>query len=126
MGNKLLPGFTGCLDGWCEKERHQHSASHPKHASADVNDTKKPQQIGHFVSLVKKSELITHETQNRYAQDETNFCLGKSDFPYLGVGGGFGDGYVIHRLPSEDYKHAPTLANGRKGTPKAIKVIMER
>jgi len=30
------------------------------------------------------------------AQDETNFCLYKSDFPYLGVGGGFGDSYVTH------------------------------
>jgi threonine dehydrogenase-like Zn-dependent dehydrogenase len=29
-------------------------------------------------------------------QGETNFCLHKSDFPYLGVGGGFGDGYVTH------------------------------
>jgi len=30
------------------------------------------------------------------AQDATNFCLNKSDYPYLGVGGGFGDGYVTH------------------------------
>jgi threonine dehydrogenase-like Zn-dependent dehydrogenase len=30
------------------------------------------------------------------AQGETNFCFNKSDFPYLGVGGGFGDGYVTH------------------------------
>ena len=30
------------------------------------------------------------------AQGETNFCLNKSDFPYLGVGGGFGDSYVTH------------------------------
>ncbi len=30
------------------------------------------------------------------AQGETNFCLHKSDYPYLGVGGGFGDGYVTH------------------------------
>lgn len=30
------------------------------------------------------------------AQDETNFCLHKSDYPYPGVGGGFGDSYVTH------------------------------
>jgi len=30
------------------------------------------------------------------AQDETNFCLYKSDHPYLGIGGGFGDSYVTH------------------------------
>ena len=30
------------------------------------------------------------------AQGETNFCLYKSDYPYRGVGGGFGDGYVTH------------------------------
>jgi threonine dehydrogenase-like Zn-dependent dehydrogenase len=30
------------------------------------------------------------------AQGDTNFCLHKSDYPYLGVGGGFGDGYVAH------------------------------
>ena len=30
------------------------------------------------------------------AQDETNFCLYKSDYPYLGVGGGFGESYVTH------------------------------
>jgi threonine dehydrogenase-like Zn-dependent dehydrogenase len=30
------------------------------------------------------------------AQDETNFCLNKSDYPYLGVGGGFSDEYVTH------------------------------
>jgi len=30
------------------------------------------------------------------AQDETNFCLYKSDYPYLGFGGGFGDNYVTH------------------------------
>ena len=30
------------------------------------------------------------------AQNETNFCLNKSDYPYLGVGGGFGDSYVTH------------------------------
>lgn len=30
------------------------------------------------------------------AQDETNFCLNKSDYPYLGVGGGFGDEYITH------------------------------
>ena len=30
------------------------------------------------------------------AQDETNFCLHKSDHPYLGVGGGFGDSYITH------------------------------
>ncbi|HSL30645.1 MAG TPA: alcohol dehydrogenase catalytic domain-containing protein [Anaerolineales bacterium] len=29
-------------------------------------------------------------------QKETNFCLHKSDFPYLGVGGGFGDEYITH------------------------------
>ena len=29
-------------------------------------------------------------------QGETNFCFHKSDYPYLGVGGGFGDGYVTH------------------------------
>lgn len=30
------------------------------------------------------------------AQGETNFCFHKSDYPYLGVGGGFGDSYVTH------------------------------
>lgn len=30
------------------------------------------------------------------AHDETNFCLNKSDYPFLGVGGGFGDEYVTH------------------------------
>lgn len=30
------------------------------------------------------------------AQGETNFCLKKSDYPYLGYGGGFGDGYITH------------------------------
>jgi len=30
------------------------------------------------------------------AQDETNFCFHKSDYPFLGVGGGFGDSYVTH------------------------------
>ena len=30
------------------------------------------------------------------AQDETNFCLHKSDYPYRGVGGGFGESYVTH------------------------------
>ena len=30
------------------------------------------------------------------AQDETNFCLNKSDYPFQGVGGGFGDSYVTH------------------------------
>lgn len=30
------------------------------------------------------------------AQGETNFCLNKSDYPFLGVGGGFGDEYVTH------------------------------
>jgi len=30
------------------------------------------------------------------AQGETNFCLNKSDYPYRGVGGGFGDSYVTH------------------------------
>jgi threonine dehydrogenase-like Zn-dependent dehydrogenase len=30
------------------------------------------------------------------AQGETNFCLRKSDFPFLGVGGGFGDEYITH------------------------------
>ncbi|HEX5840525.1 MAG TPA: alcohol dehydrogenase catalytic domain-containing protein, partial [Anaerolineales bacterium] len=29
-------------------------------------------------------------------QGETNFCFHKSDYPYFGVGGGFGDGYVTH------------------------------
>ena len=27
---------------------------------------------------------------------DTNFCLHKSDYPYLGAGGGFGDSYVAH------------------------------
>jgi len=30
------------------------------------------------------------------AKDETNFCFNKSDFPYLGIGGGFGDSYITH------------------------------
>ncbi len=30
------------------------------------------------------------------AQGETTFCLKKSDYPYSGYGGGFGDGYVTH------------------------------
>lgn len=30
------------------------------------------------------------------AAGDTSFCLHKSDYPYLGVGGGFGDGYVTH------------------------------
>ncbi|MEP7134197.1 MAG: zinc-binding dehydrogenase [Chloroflexota bacterium] len=30
------------------------------------------------------------------AQQEYNFCLNKSDYPYLGIGGGFGDSYVTH------------------------------
>jgi threonine dehydrogenase-like Zn-dependent dehydrogenase len=30
------------------------------------------------------------------AQGEVNFCLHKSDYPYLGVGGGFGDEYITH------------------------------
>ena len=30
------------------------------------------------------------------AQGETVFCLNKSDYPFLGVGGGFGDSYVTH------------------------------
>jgi L-iditol 2-dehydrogenase len=30
------------------------------------------------------------------AQGEVNFCLRKSDYPYLGIGGGFGDEYVTH------------------------------
>jgi len=30
------------------------------------------------------------------AQGETNFCLRKSDYPFLGAGGGFGDEYVTH------------------------------
>lgn len=30
------------------------------------------------------------------AQGEAIFCLRKSDYPYLGVGGGFGDEYVTH------------------------------
>lgn len=30
------------------------------------------------------------------AQDETNFCLNKSDYSYRGVGGGFGDEYITH------------------------------
>jgi threonine dehydrogenase-like Zn-dependent dehydrogenase len=29
-------------------------------------------------------------------QGEYNFCLNKSDYPYRGVGGGFGDSYVTH------------------------------
>ncbi|HSL42179.1 MAG TPA: alcohol dehydrogenase catalytic domain-containing protein [Anaerolineales bacterium] len=29
-------------------------------------------------------------------QGETSFCLHKSDYPYLGVGGGFGDEYITH------------------------------
>lgn len=30
------------------------------------------------------------------AQGETNFCLNKSDHPFQGVGGGFGDEYITH------------------------------
>ena len=30
------------------------------------------------------------------AKGEINFCLHKSDYPYPGYGGGFGDGYVAH------------------------------
>jgi L-iditol 2-dehydrogenase len=30
------------------------------------------------------------------AQGETNFCLRKSDYPFQGAGGGFGDEYVTH------------------------------
>lgn len=30
------------------------------------------------------------------AQGETNFCLRKSDYPFLGTGGGFGDEYITH------------------------------
>jgi threonine dehydrogenase-like Zn-dependent dehydrogenase len=30
------------------------------------------------------------------AQGEYNFCLNKSDYPYRGAGGGFGDEYVTH------------------------------
>ena len=30
------------------------------------------------------------------AQGETNFCLNKSDYPYRGLGGGFGDEYITH------------------------------
>lgn len=35
------------------------------------------------------------------------------------------DGLITHRFPYEDYKQAIALANGHKGTPKAIKVIMQ-
>jgi threonine dehydrogenase-like Zn-dependent dehydrogenase len=36
------------------------------------------------------------------------------------------DGFITHRFPYEDYKEAIALANGHKGKPKAIKVIMEK
>jgi len=35
------------------------------------------------------------------------------------------DGFITHRFPYEDYKQAIALANGSKGKPKAIKVIMQ-
>ena len=35
------------------------------------------------------------------AQGEVNFCLHKSDYPYLGVGGGFGDRYITHETGIE-------------------------
>ena len=35
------------------------------------------------------------------------------------------DGFITHRFPYEDYKKAIALANGHKGRPKAIKVIMQ-
>jgi threonine dehydrogenase-like Zn-dependent dehydrogenase len=35
------------------------------------------------------------------------------------------DGLITHRFPYDDYKHALKLANGHKGNPKAIKVIMQ-
>jgi len=40
------------------------------------------------LELEKPCEMCT--------QNETNFCLYKSDYPYLGVGGGVGDSYVTH------------------------------
>ncbi|PWB74974.1 MAG: hypothetical protein C3F07_06575 [Anaerolineales bacterium] len=35
------------------------------------------------------------------------------------------DGLITHRFPFEEYKHAVALANGHKGKPKAIKVMMQ-
>jgi len=43
------------------------------------------------------------------AQGETNFCLNKSDYPYLGVGGGFGDSYVTHETGVYLYPSELTL-----------------
>ena len=35
------------------------------------------------------------------------------------------DGFITHRFSFRDYKQAIALANGSKGKPKAIKVIMQ-
>src|SRR5512138_194491 len=43
------------------------------------------------------------------AQGETNFCLHKSDYPYLGIGGGFGDTYITHETGIEPCPSELTL-----------------
>ena len=35
------------------------------------------------------------------------------------------DGFITHSFPYEDYKQAIAVANGSKGVPKAIKVVMQ-
>jgi threonine dehydrogenase-like Zn-dependent dehydrogenase len=35
------------------------------------------------------------------------------------------EGFITHRFPYEEYKRAIAVANGHKGTPKAIKVVMQ-
>ena len=91
--------------------------------------------VGTVLSPMKKLDLVTlwysqlelvgvvahgHENYNhqeKHTYDWVTEFMQNGTFPI--------DGLITHRFLYEDYKQAIALASGRKGGPKAIKVIMQ-
>jgi hypothetical protein len=60
MSNEPLACFPGGADGGGNKESHDQCASNPKYASSNVDDTKQPDYIGHFLSFCWSAVLYSY------------------------------------------------------------------
>jgi L-iditol 2-dehydrogenase len=91
--------------------------------------------IGALASPMKEVDLVTlwysqlefvgiiahgHENYNKQEKHTYDWV-----FEFIKQGLYQTDGLITHRFPYQDYKQAIALANGSKGKPKAIKVIMQ-
>jgi threonine dehydrogenase-like Zn-dependent dehydrogenase len=92
--------------------------------------------IGSLLSPMRKLDLVTlwysqlelagvvaHGHENYDDQEKHTYDW---VFEFIKQGLYQTDGLITHRFPYRDYKAAIALANGHKGTPKAIKVIMQK